>query len=207
MLDNTQVNEKETSAMKHLIVYSHPNPKSFNHAVYETYVEALKKKGHEVRVRDLYAIDFDPVLKGSDFEAMQKGQLPKDIIDEQQNIQWAEIVTFIFPIWWTGLPARVKGYIDRVFLHGFAYAVDENGVKGLLSDKKVFVFNTTGTPQSIYDGNGMFNSMSQTIDMGIFKFCAMEVVGHKFFAGVPGATNEARAEMLAEVRRIAVEVG
>jgi len=57
--------------MKCLIVYTHPNPKSFNHAIKETLVKELKEKGAEVCIRDLYDLGFDPVLKGSDFELQQ----------------------------------------------------------------------------------------------------------------------------------------
>ncbi len=77
--------------MNHLIVYSHPNPKSFCHAILETAVKALQSKGHEVVVRDLYALGFDPVLKGSDFVGFQSGNIPADIKAEQEKISGAEI--------------------------------------------------------------------------------------------------------------------
>ncbi len=65
--------------MKHLIIYSHPNPQSFCHAILETAVGALKAKGHEVVVRDLYAMNFNPILKGSDLTGFKSGNIPKDI--------------------------------------------------------------------------------------------------------------------------------
>ena len=69
--------------MKQLIIYSHPNPASFNHAILETARETLTAKGDEVIVRDLYALNFDPVLKGSDFEKLMSGQTTADIKTEQ----------------------------------------------------------------------------------------------------------------------------
>ncbi len=84
--------------MKHLIVYAHPNPESLNHAILDTTVNTLKKNGHEVVVRDLYALDFQPVLKPEDTEAMKAGQTPNDIKTEQEFISEADAITFIYPI-------------------------------------------------------------------------------------------------------------
>ncbi|MFA6448066.1 MAG: NAD(P)H-dependent oxidoreductase [bacterium] len=189
--------------MKHLIVYSHPNPKSFNHAILETYTAALKHKGAEMRIRDLYTIGFSPALDVRDFDYYAQHKVPDEIQAEQDNIKWADFLTFIYPIWWTGLPAMVKGYIDRVFTNGFAFGVGADGVKGLLPGKKVFIFNTTGTPDPVYKDNGMLKSLSQTSDAGIFEFCGMEMAGHKYFAGVPYITDADRAAMLEEVKAIA----
>jgi NAD(P)H dehydrogenase (quinone) len=191
--------------MKHLIIYSHPNPKSFNHAILETYRATLAQKWHEVRLRDLYALNFDPTLSAKDFELLMKGMAAPDVQEEQTHIRWADVLTFIFPIWWTGLPAKVKGYIDRVFSHGFAFQVDKGGIKGLLGEKKVVVLNTTGTPQNIYQASGMFKSLNQTIGDGIFRFCAMPIVAHKFFSGVTSNLEPERKKMLDEVAALVNE--
>ncbi|MBF0345954.1 MAG: NAD(P)H-dependent oxidoreductase [Nitrospirae bacterium] len=192
--------------MKHLVTYTHPNPKSFNHAIKEAFVEELEGNGQEVRVRDLYEIGFYPVLTASDFEKIQNGTVLDDVKAEQDHIRWAEVITFIHPIWWTGMPALMKGYIDRVFTFGFAYLIDEHGVKGLLQDKKAIIINTTGTDRETYGKIGMLKSLTQTIDDGIYKFCAMEIVDHKYFCAVPYITNEERITMLKEVRNIARSV-
>lgn len=192
--------------MKYLIVYSHPNPKSFNHAIKETVREELEKKGHEVRVRDLYGIGFDPVLKGRDFEALSKGEVLGDVRAEQDHLRWAQTAIFIFPVWWTGLPAMMKGYIDRVFSHGFAYAIENGGIKKLLIGKKAMIINTTGSPREMYEASGMYKSLIQTSDDGIFGFCGVEMVGHKFFPGVPFVSDADRKAMLEEVKEIAARM-
>ncbi|MBF0487555.1 MAG: NAD(P)H-dependent oxidoreductase [Nitrospirae bacterium] len=189
--------------MKNLIVYAHPNPRSFNHAIMETLAGELRAAGHEVRVRDLYEQNFDPVLKPSDFELIQTGKAAADVKIEQEHIAWANVISFVHPIWWTGLPAILKGYIDRVFSFGFAYKIGETGVAGLLNDKKVLIINTTGTPEEMYAKSGMFNSILQTSDDGIYKFCAMEVLKHVFFTAIPYITDAERAKMLEEVRGVA----
>ncbi|MBF0320288.1 MAG: NAD(P)H-dependent oxidoreductase [Nitrospirae bacterium] len=189
--------------MKHLIVYAHPNPKSFNHAIMETLATELKAAGQEVRIRDLYEIKFDPVLKPSDFELIQAGTVAADVKTEQEHITWADVVSFIHPIWWTGLPAILKGYIDRVFTFGFAYKIGENCISGLLNSKKAMVINTTGAPEEMYSQSGMFKSMLQTSDDGIYRFCAMEVLKHMFFTSVPYITDIQRTDMLDEVKALA----
>lgn len=192
--------------MKHLVIYCHPNPQSFNHAIQETYVNSLKKKNHEVKIRNLYELKFQPVLGSEDFVAMQKGSKLKDVEAEQALISWAEMITFISPIWWAGLPAMLKGFVDRVFTHGFAYTIDASGVKGLLKGKKAFIINTTGTPEEMYSASGMLKSLTQTMSAGIFQFCGLEVVGQKFFGGVPSVSDEVRKKMLGEVERLASEI-
>lgn len=192
--------------MKHLIVYSHPNPKSFNCAIKEAFREVLEKRGQEVRVRDLYALGFDPVLKGRDFEALAKGSVLADVKTEQDHLEWAEMITFIFPIWWTGLPSMMKGYVDRVFSHGFAYRMENGAIKKLLTGKKALIMNTTGSPKEMYEATGMYKSLRQTSDEGIFAFCGVEVTGHKFFSGVPFISDADRKAMLEEVREIAAGI-
>jgi NAD(P)H dehydrogenase (quinone) len=186
--------------MKHLILYAHPNPNSFNHAILETTVKALESKGHEVFVRDLYELNFDPVLKGSDFVGFQSGQTPADIKTEQAFITKADVITMIYPIWWTGIPAILKGYVDRVFSYGFAYAYGEGGnINKLLSGKKGFIINTYGTPKDVYDSTGMTEALKKTSDTGIFDFCGIEVVDHLFFGSVPQVDDEARKDMLRQI--------
>lgn len=191
--------------MKYLVIYAHPNPKSFNHAVKETLVEELRKAGREVSVRDLYSLNFDPLLKDADFDAIQKGAALPDVKAEQDHIRAADIVVFVFPLWWAGMPAMLKGYIDRVFTEGFAYKITENDMIGLLNDKKVLIITTTGAPQEMYEESGMFRSMGQTIDEGIFRFCGMEIIEHKYLTAIPYITENDRKKMLEDLKGFARE--
>lgn len=185
--------------MKHVVVYAHPNPESLNHAILETTVNALKNNGHEVVVRDLYALDFQPVLKPEDTAAMKAGQTPQEIKTEQEFITQADAITFIYPIWWTGLPAILKGYVDRVFSYGFAYGSGEEGIMKMLTGKKGFIINTHGTPNEIYDRIGMTDGLKITSDTGIFDFVGIESVGHLFFGSIGYLDDEAYKGMLKEV--------
>ncbi|WNS42876.1 NAD(P)H-dependent oxidoreductase [Paenibacillus sp. MMS20-IR301] len=188
--------------MNHLIVYAHPHEGSFNHAILDTAVNALKSKGHEVHVRDLNKLGFNPVLTPADTAALREGNAPADIAAEQEFLTKADVITFIYPIWWAGLPAILKGYVDRTFSYGFAYQYNaQGGVDKLFTGKKGVLVNTYGTPGEIYEAIGMNASLKQTSDGGIFEFCGIEVVEHFLFGGVTTvATDEDRAGMLNQVK-------
>ncbi|MBB3112418.1 NAD(P)H dehydrogenase (quinone) [Paenibacillus phyllosphaerae] len=189
--------------MNHLIVYAHPHEGSFNNAILDTAVQALQAGGHEVHVRDLNKLGFNPVLSPADTAALREGSPPEDIKAEQQYLANADFVTFIYPIWWSGLPAIIKGYVDRIFSYGFAYQYNnEGGIDKLLAGKQGIIINTYGTPSDIYEAIGMTNALKQTSGSGIFEFCGIEVVEQFLFGGVTTvATDDTRREMLAQVER------
>ena len=190
------------SPMKHLIIYAHPNPKSFNHAILEAVEKALKAAGKEYEVRDLNALKFDPVLDRGDLELESHGKAAKEVEREQRRIREADVLVFIYPVWWFGMPAILKGYIDRVFSQGFAFAVEGQRLTGLLTGKKVFIINTTGSPREILAKTGYEDAMRKTTVAGIFEFCGMEVVAHRYFYAVPYLDDAARRAMLEEVTKI-----
>lgn len=202
-MEDEQYNSKEIAMkngnyagkhdLKHLVIYCNPNPKSLS-AAYKDAVAELSTMSHvPLNVRDLYNIGLQPVLEMGDFDAERHGQIPNEVKVEQDYILWADLLTFIYPVWWAGMPALMKGYIDRVFTRGFAYMTDDEGqVKGLLPGKKVVVLNNMGAPYRDYDENGMLQSMKQTVDEGIFGFCGMEVIEHRFFGHLDAASKEER---------------
>ncbi|KAA8787127.1 NAD(P)H-dependent oxidoreductase [Paenibacillus amylolyticus] len=187
--------------MKHLILYAHPHTDSFNKAILTTAVTTLEAEGHEVVVRDLYQLGFQPVLTEADTASMRAGQTPQDIAAEQQYVTEAEAITFIYPIWWTGLPAILKGYVDRVFAYGFAYASGAAGIEKLLTGKKGLMISTHGTPKDVYDQIGMTDALKLTSDTGIFDFVGIEPVGHLLFGGIGYLDGAAYQAMLDEVKQ------
>lgn len=188
--------------MNHLVIFAHPNPKSFGKGIVDTIQKTVEDNGSKIIIRDLYAIGFNPVLAPADFEAFQSGNTPQDIKTEQDHVSWADVITFVYPVWWLGLPAMLKGYVDRVLSYGFGYEYVNGAPAGLLKGKKGLLFCTTGTPSDIYAQNGMHNSMKQTSDIGIFNFCGIEVVNHSFFGAVPYVPDETRKDYLMEVEKI-----
>ena len=98
----------------------------------------------------------------------------------RKEIKWADLITFIYPIWWASMPAILKGYIDRVFANGFAYKYENNIPIGLLEGKKALIFNTTGSPSDAYSESGMQDAIKQMANDGILKFCGIEPLHHVF---------------------------
>ncbi|KRF06772.1 NAD(P)H dehydrogenase [Paenibacillus sp. Soil766] len=182
--------------MNHLIVYAHPRKESFNHAIMETTVQSLRQKGHEVNVRDLYAMEFQPVISSSEI----LGSVGEEIKKEQEYLIWADVITFIYPIWWTGLPAIVKGYIERVFSYGFAYRYVNGEQKGLLKGKKAIIINTQGKSHSQYAASGMDKALILTSDIGIFEYCGLEVLNHVIFESVPSSEEATRTDWLEQIK-------
>ena len=167
--------------MKHLIIYAHPNPQSLNSHFKQTLAEHLWDKGHEVVIRDLCELNFNPILSLEDMQGQRLGKVSNDVKHEQEFISWAEHITFIYPIWWTGMPAIMKGFIDRVFSYGFAYRYDQGVQKGLLKGKQTTVINTHGKSKAEYEEIGMDKALSLTSDKGIFTYCGLEINQHFFF--------------------------
>ena len=191
--------------MKHLIVYSHPNPKSFNHAILDVYQQALIEQGHEVKLRDLYAMNFNPVLDGKDLERAQRKQYADDVVEEQKYVKWAEVITMICPIWWGGLTSNLRGYMDRVFSLGFAYDFGPNGLEKLLKGKKIVLINTMGAPYDVYQRTGMLKSITQTVDECMSDFTGIEAIAHKYYGGVVSATSQERLAMLEDVQALVAQ--
>ncbi len=186
--------------MHHLVLFAHPNNASFSHAILDTVVDGLTAAGHTVDVRDLYALNFQPVLQGSDLAGFRSGNIPDDIRIEQEHVSRADSIIVIHPLWWTGLPAILKGWFDRVFSFGFAYSFNETGLVRLLAGKRAVIFTTHGLPHEAYESTGMYHALTMTSDTGIFDFCGIEVVRHTFFSSVPSVDDATRKQYLEDVR-------
>ncbi len=180
--------------MKILIVYAHYNPKSFSHALLESVLATLKSNPkHEVVVRDLYALKFNPVLDEADFAAHHgTRKTPDDVAEEQKFIAWSDLIVFIYPLWWAGLPAILKGYIDRVYSYGFAYTMLPGGkTEGLLKGKRVVILGPQGESKEHYEKT-MWPAIAQTIDFDIFKCCGMQVADHVYYPSICAVSDEVR---------------
>lgn len=134
--------------MKVLVVYCHPCPDSFNGAVRDTVLETLAERGHAVHLLDLYATGFDPVMRADEWRGYgdKAGNL-EPVIDRAQELLWAETVIFIYPTWWYGLPAMLKGWLERVLVPGFAFEMPtaQRGPRPKLRHiRRVMVMTTCG---------------------------------------------------------------
>ncbi|MDD3685606.1 MAG: NAD(P)H-dependent oxidoreductase [Bacteroidales bacterium] len=185
--------------MRALIIYANYKEQSFTAAIRDTLAESFHKNGHEVVVRDLYEIKFNPVLSKRDLESIENEIFPIDIMNEQKFIAWADMICFVYPIWWSGMPAILKGYIERVLVQGYAFDFvnDEAVIK--LKNKKIAIFNTTGT-KNIYQDQKSIDALNHITEQCIFGFVGLETVEHKYFKAVTGASDAEKEAIFNEVR-------
>ena len=181
--------------MKILYIYAHPEPKSFNGALKDTALGALQEKGHEVKLSDLYAMKFDPVLKASDFPERKKpdvfnpffeainasktGAFAPDIKEEMEKVKWADLLIFQSPIYFTAMPAIMKGWIDRVLAPGFGFNPVTNSAydTGLFKGKSAMLAFTTGAPKEMYSEGGAHGDIHKHLES--VTHCVLEYMGMK----------------------------
>ena len=180
-----------------LAVFAHPSPRCFNRDILGAVRGTAAAKGHEFTVRDLYAEGFNPVLSEEDLESFNRGIVPGDIQNMQDAVTAADIVAIIHPIWWFGIPAILKGWIERVFAYGFAYGHDSRGVKPLLFGKKAIIVNTAGAAEGpVYDATGFKDAMIKLTDQGIYNFVGLDIILRRIFYEVSAASDAQRRDML-----------
>jgi len=172
--------------MKVLIVYAHPNPRSFNHAILEAFTKGLSDAGHNYEVIDLYAVKFNPCLSQDDVDLFTNEKIPDDIKRQQEKVSQTDGLAFIYPIWWTGPPAMLKGWIDRVFFMGFAYDFDEKTGQytGLLKHQKGLFINTAGASEEAAEMVGLEVALKKINNEGILQFCGIKEVLQTIFHNV-----------------------
>lgn len=185
--------------MDAVIVYAHPNKESFNHAIKEQVVETLKELNKRFEVIDLYSTGFNPVLTGEDLHNIfVNNEVNQDIKQHQNLIASSKMLIFIHPIWWSGMPAILKGYIDRVFTYGFAYKQENDNIVGLLSDKGVIIINTFGADENELNHFGIKDCFDKIYN-SIYGFCGVKNISTKYLYAVPYVSDEERKEMLKQV--------
>ncbi len=191
--------------MKALIIYANYRENSFTGALRDNLAENFHNNGHEVVIRDLYDIKFNPVLTKKDLESIEKEIFPIDIMNEQKFIQWADIICFVYPIWWSGMPAILKGYIERILVQGYAFEFKDDKAIPKLEGKKVVIINSTSAKNVLKDKMGIDALNTLTHDC-IFGFCGMEVIEHKYFEAVSRDNQKQINKIFAEIKEIATRV-
>lgn len=192
--------------MKTLIVTSHPEPRSFNHAMAEAAGDALRAAGHHVQLLDLHAEDFDPVVRPRHFPLRQNGQRLEvmaeqaaqarrgdadgEVLHSQQLLLAADNLILQFPLWWWSLPAQLKGWVDRVFSDGFAYGAAS------LGGRRAMLTVTAETKAERFLAAGAENPLHH-IERGILGFCGLKVLPAFVVADVYALTQAGREGRLA----------
>jgi NAD(P)H dehydrogenase (quinone) len=144
--------------MRVLVIFAHPLEDSYAAGLRDAVVETLTAGGHVVDLCDLYQEAFDPVMSARERRVYRDTSNNLETVSEHvRRLRQAEGVVFVFPSWWYGMPAILKGYLDRVWLPGVAFEFGPQAIRPLLRGIRLFgVVTTTGAPEwftRVYMGN------------------------------------------------------
>jgi putative NADPH-quinone reductase len=184
-----------------LVILGHPSSNSFCAALAQRYVQSALRAGHEVRQLFLGRMNFDPVLR----EGYRQVQpLERDLRHAQADILWAEQLTLVYPIWWGGVPALLKGFFDRVFLPGFAFKYREGKAfpDKLLRGRSAHLLVTMDTPPWYYRWVYRMPGLHQ-IRKTTLAFCGIEPRRTLTFGPILGASDGQRETWLRQAEAIA----
>ncbi|HLP56733.1 MAG TPA: NAD(P)H-dependent oxidoreductase [Fluviicola sp.] len=190
---------------KILVINGHPNAGSFNRALTDAYLLGVKKANTEVRVLTIAELNFNPSLQ---FGYQQRMELEPDLKEAQESILWADHLVWVHPVWWGGLPSITKGFIDRVFLPGFAFKYRENSVwwDKLLTGKTARIITTLDQPGWYYRlafGRPSVNQLKKST----LQFCGIKPVKVTYIGPIRLSTAEARTKMLQKITVLGEQEG
>ncbi|MES2398480.1 MAG: NAD(P)H-dependent oxidoreductase [Pseudomonadota bacterium] len=203
--------------MKTLIVYANPEPTSFSAALKDVAKKTLLEQGHHVVVSDLYAENFNPVAGRHDFttvadagrfhyqqeqlKASQEQGFASDLVREQKRVAGADLFIFVYPLWWGGMPAILKGWFDRVLAYGFAYADGKRFDSGFFKGRHgVVALTTGGTPERFSDGGvyGPIENLLYPHRRTMLEYLGLEVAPSFVAYASPRVSQAKREQYLAD---------
>ena len=164
--------------MHALIVVAHHDPQSLTHSLAVQVAAGLSASGHTFEIADLAAEGFDPRYSAADQRVHRTcAEPPADVLAEQARIDRADALVLVFPIYWWSLPGLLKGWVDRVFVNGWAidYGPDTPVVKKL-RHLQVHLLALGAADQSAFERHGYAKAMHTQIDYGIFDYCGAKVL-------------------------------
>ena len=190
--------------MRVLVIYSHPVPESFCAALRDTVMMALEEAGHEVRLLDLYALGFNPVM-GCDERRIYNecGRDDHPLPEHAEHLDWAEAMVFVYPTWWYGLPAMLKGWLDRVWTPKITFDIARD--TGRITPKmthirKLGIVTTCGAPRwwSYMVGHPGKRTLARGMRALFHKRCRTVFLAHYL---MDVSTEASRKAFLGRVRR------
>jgi NAD(P)H dehydrogenase (quinone) len=188
---------------KILIINCHPNPESFNKAIVDSYLKGAKQGKSLVKTIVIAELQFNPSLESG---YQKRVELEADLVLAQELIKWADHLVWVHPVWWGGLPAIAKGFIDRVFLPGFAFKYRENSVwwDKLLAGKTAHIITTLDQPSWYYRfvfGRPSINQLKKST----LQFCGIRPVRTTSIGPIKNSSPEQRLKWLNKIETLATK--
>lgn len=182
---------------KILVINAHPYEGSFCNTIGEKYFQGATDGGFEVKIVNLRELNFDPILHGG-YSVIT--ELEEDLRAQQELIKWCNHLVLVTPLWWASTPALLKGYIDRVFLPGFAFKYSESSPmpKKLLEGRSATVIYTQGSP-FFYSFLFLKDCFWKILKEGFLGFCGFRPVKRLVFDNMSTSTKEKRETWLNRV--------
>jgi NAD(P)H dehydrogenase (quinone) len=152
-----------------LIVTAHPDPTSLTAGIARQLREALEPGG--AVVADLASEGFDPRFGLADRACYRgEGPVPADVVREQRRLETADHLVLVFPVYWWSMPALLKGWVDRVFINGWAFTIDESGTRRNLGELTVHLLAVAGDSAGTYERHGYELTLRTQIEHGIVDY-------------------------------------
>ena len=192
--------QRNNSGKKILLINGHPNYESFNYALADAYLRGLNEREAQVEQLNIADLEFNPNLA---FGYRKVSPLEPDLLDAIEKIKKADHIVWVFPMWWYGLPALMKGFIDRIFLPGifFKYQEGKSFPDKLLKGKSSRLIITADTVRW-YDYLFMGSPLINQFKKGTLEFCGIDPVKVTYIAPIKDSTFSFRNKWLAKVKKL-----
>lgn len=187
---------------KILIINGHPNKNSLNFGFAEAYKQGALESNAKVEVITITDLKFNPNLE---FGYHKRTELELDLLDAWEKIKWADHLVWIHPVWWGGFPAIMKGFIDRLFLPGFAFQYRESSIlwDKLLKGKTAHIITTLDQPSWYYwlvYGRPSINQLKKSI----LQFCGINHVKVSYFGVIKHSEDKTRQKWISDVKKFGI---
>ncbi|WP_080779949.1 NAD(P)H-dependent oxidoreductase [Chryseobacterium phocaeense] len=182
------------------IINGHPNKDSFNFGLAKAYKEGALEARTEIKEIIIAELDFDPILH---FGYQKRMELEPDLLKAWEIIQWADHLVWLHPVWWGGLPALMKGFLDRLFLPGFAYQYRENSIwwDKLLKGKTAHIITTLDQPgwyYRLFYGRPSVNQLKKST----LEFCGIRPVKVTYVGIIRNSTEMQRGKWIRKIKEL-----
>ncbi|MFZ4929456.1 NAD(P)H-dependent oxidoreductase [Chryseobacterium sp. Mn2064] len=188
---------------KIVVINGHPDKDSYNSAIAVSYREAAKAFGADLRYIAIGELYFNPNLQ---FGYRQRMELEPDLVTALEDLHWSDHQVWIHPIWWLGMPAVMKGFLDRAFLPGITFKRNKDGTsEGLFKAKTARIITTAGDISTddydeVYKSSGLVQ-----LQKGILEYCGISSFSNDYIGPLHEMNDDDRKKWIERIKIVAVE--